>query len=196
MKINMLLLLGIFMTSQGKSQSLKLFDTAVNTHRVALCDLVQCYIDTSGIGGVTEFTHYVYDWQKSFYVINFKGSLGELRGLWYFVMRRDTLNQYGFGAEETKPTPYNYTQYYKAADSVISYFTVKYGTPIRDTALYNLKNIRPGWYEIRKAMWVINGQKLVVEFKYDHKDKKYMFDISRFKDYHGNFELPPWWDGY
>jgi hypothetical protein len=46
-------------------------------------------------------------------------------------------------------------------------------------------------------MWLIDGQKLKVDFSIDgeHGQYFYLLRIQRFKDYYGNLKLPPWWDG-
>lgn len=190
MKTKLLIFPAILMLYQGKAQSLKLLDTAVNLHRIDFCELVKRYIDTPY--RQTAFTHYLFQSHK-FYGIKFKRNWNDLLGEWGFVMKNDTLNQYGFSSRVKEISYDNYIKYFKTADSAITYFTDKYGLPARDTSVNNLKNIRLG---VRKAMWLINGQKLLVRFVYDHEFEEYIFEISRYEDYYGDFELPPEFDGY
>ncbi|MBL7837415.1 MAG: hypothetical protein JNM67_07860, partial [Bacteroidetes bacterium] len=68
----------------GKCQSLALFDTLVNTHRMTLCELVEHYANIDEVGA--EFTYYTLGYGKSFYGIKFSDRFFGLLGQWCFVM--------------------------------------------------------------------------------------------------------------
>ena len=190
MKAKILLLFAFLILFQGNSQSLRIFDTSVNVHRIDFCEFVQNKFSSALIG--VDFTYYKFTSRTEFYGIKYNGQWNGLAGNWYFVIRFDTLNQFGFSLIDKEVNKYNYLRLYNAADSAINYFTAKYGSPIKeDSAKHNDFRMN-----VRKALWLINGQKLLVRFFYDHEYSEFSFKIERFEDYDGDFELTEEIDGY
>ena len=182
------------LTSKTSGQSLSLFDTKLNSEKITLCDLLTKYVDTK-----KEFKFTPFD--TDFFSISSYTNNSTIFGYWSYVIRHDSLNQYGFSSLTLPINSEWFKKLNQLADSVINLFTIKYGTPIKDTVAKNNfyrkdKKYRSG--DIRKAMWLIDGQKLKVDFfiSGEHEQYSYLLRILRFKDYYGNSKIPPWWDGY
>ena len=178
----------------ASAQSLAVFDTKLHAEKITLCDLINKQLDRRRNFNVT---HY----DSSFYFVSYQDHSAEIIGNWTFTIRHDSLNQYSFSSVQLPITAEWHNKLYTFADSAISVFTARYGKPLRDTIIIknrfaNNSKHSPGG--IRKAMWIMDGQKLKVEFEIDgeHGHNHYKLSISRFGDYYGNMELPAWWDGY
>jgi hypothetical protein len=159
-----------------------------------MCDFISKFIEQD-----RSFKYFYLD--TSFFSISSYDNRGKIFGNWSFVSRHDSLDQIGFSSLDLPITPEWYNELYNQTDSLIKLFTAKYGQPAKSST--NEKNFYqkdkkylPG--HIIKAMWLMEGQKLKVEFIIDgeHKDFHYSLRLLRFKDYYGNVKLPPWWDGY
>lgn len=182
------------LTIKVSGQSLTLFDTRLNSKKITLCDLLNNYVDIK-----KEFKFTPFD--SVFFSISSYDNNSAIFGYWSYVIRQDSLNQYGFSS---LALPINLEWFKKIshlADSAINLFSKKYGAPIKDTVDKNNFYQKDKKYhsgEIRKAFWLINGQKLKVDFSIDgeHGQYSYIIRIQRFEDYYGNSKLPPWWDGY
>lgn len=175
-------------------QSLALFETKLYSEKITFCDLISKYVNMKN-----EFKYFTFD--NSFYGVSSFDNNSKVFGNWNFVVRRDSLNQYGFSSLELPITTEWYHKLSNLADSTIKVFTIKFGKPVKET--FVKKNVYqkgkkyfPG--DIRKAMWLINGQKLKVDLSIEgeHNEYFYSINIETFKDYYGNLKLPMWWDGY
>jgi len=175
-------------------QKLSHFDTKLYSEKITLCDLIGKYVDTK-----EDFKYVPFD--SSFFSVSYYNNVSEIFGSWSYVVRHDSLNQYGFSSTQLPITSEWYHKLFKLTDSTIKLFTDKYGQPAKDTLVkVNLykKGAKFRTGTIRKAMWLIDGQKLKVDFSIvgEHNQYSYRLHIQRFKDYYGNMNLPPWWDGY
>jgi hypothetical protein len=146
-----------------------------------------------------EFKFIPYD--TSFFSISSYDNNSTIFGLWTYVVRNDSLNQLGFSSLSLPINGEWFDKLSKFADSAIQVFTKKYGEPIKDTVVKTNffqagRKYKGG--DIRKAMWLIDGQKLKVNFSIEgeHGQHSYVLRMERFKDYYGNMKLEPWWDGY
>jgi len=178
----------------ASAQSLDLFDTKLYAETTSLCDLLNKYVSRNQ---KFEFTPY----GPSFYSVSSYDNRSAIFGQWTYVLRNDSLDQLEFASLDLPINAGWFNQLSKFADSAIHLFTGKYGKPARDTIVKRNyfragKKFMPG--DIKKAMWLIDGQKLLVDFSIagEHGNFTYLFRILRYKDYYGNQKLPPWWDGY
>ena len=193
-KISIVLITLLCFTVYVPGQKLSFFDTKLYSEKISLCDLLSKYVDKE-----REFKYTRFD--SSFFSVSSYDNTSEIFGQWNYVVRHDSLNQYGFVSVELPMTAEWYNKLYKLTDSTIKLFTAKYGQPLKDTLVkVNLYQKGRKFHSgsILKAMWLIDGQKLKVDFSIvgEHNEYAYRFHIYRFKDYYGNIKLPPWWDGY
>jgi hypothetical protein len=182
------------LTIPAFGQSLALFETKLYAEKVTLCDLLNKYVNKR-----QDFKFNSFD--TSFFSISSYDNSSTIFGYWTYAIRNDSLNQLGFSSLELPITAEWFGKLSKLADSVINVFTIKYGKPDRDTIVkknFFQKGKRNSTGDIRKAIWLIDGQKLKVDFSMDgeHGQFSYLLRIQRLKDYYGNMKLPPWWDGY
>lgn len=184
----------LVLTTQSFGQSLKLFETKLYEEKYTLCDLLTKYV-----GKNRDFKLYHFD--SSFYSVSFYEEKYSKWGGWSFVLRNDSINQYNYSTDSAPINSEWFSKLHKLADSAIHVFTIKFGKPAKYSINKNNfykrdKKYLPG--AILKAMWVIDGQKLKVDFAIDgeHDDNSYSLRIDRFKDYYGNVLLPSWWDGF
>jgi len=157
------------LTIKVSGQSLSLFDTKLNSEKITLCDLVTKYVDTR-----EEFKFTPFD--TAFFSISCYDNNSAIFGHWSYVIRHDSLNQYSFSSLELPINSEWFKKLLQLADSTINLFSTKYGTPIKDTVARNNfyqkgKKVRSG--EIRKAMWLIDGQKLKVDFSIDGEHEQF-----------------------
>ena len=184
----------LLFASYASAQSLDVFNTKLHAERITLCDLVNKHAAAK-----QDFNVGFYD--SSFYFLSSYDNHSPIFGNWTFTIRHDSLNQYGFSSLPLPITAEWYNTLYAFADSAIHVFATRYGKPARDTTVIknrfaNIAKHSPG--DIRKAMWIIDGQKLKVEFDIGGEHDRYYYSlrIQRFQDYFGNQILPPWWNGY
>jgi hypothetical protein len=182
------------LTICASAQSPALLDTQLYAEKVTLCDLLDNYVNKR-----QEFKVVCFD--TSFFSISSYDNNASIFGHWTYVVRNDSLSQLGFSSLALPITDGWFQKLSRLADSAIDAFTAKYGKPDRDTIVkknFFQKGNKNAVGDIRKAMWVIDGQKLKVDFSIDgeHGQYSYLLRIQRFKDYYGNMKLPPWWDGY
>ncbi|MVN23411.1 hypothetical protein [Mucilaginibacter arboris] len=175
-------------------QSLALFDTKLYSEKITFCDLLNKYVNMQ-----KEFKYYTFG--SSFYGVSSYDNDSNIFGNWSFVVRRDSLNQYGFSSLELPITAEWYRKLSYFADSTIKIFTVKFGKPLKETFVKTNVYQKGKKYfpsAVRKAMWLIDGQKLKVDFSIEgeHNEYFYLLKVERFKYYYGNTKLPKWWDGY
>lgn len=142
------------------------------------------------------------DFSPGFYSITYKDSLNKLPVTWAFVSRNDTLNQYGLFFEEYPVTPESFRLLYPVADSLMKIFQSRFGDPVKSVnnggKFHAVGNSPFFQSDILKAMWMVDGQKITINFSIngEHPPFHYELKVSRFRNYYGNVELPPWWDGY
>jgi hypothetical protein len=177
-----------------KGQDLSLLETKIYAEKLTFCDLVAKYIDTK-----KDFTYHSFDGLS--YNISSYDNSALIFGHWNYTMRNDSLNQYGFSSIQLPVTAEWFNKLYPFTDSTIKFFTKKYGKPVQETLLktnFYRKDKKVVAGVIIKAMWIIDGQKLKVQFSIDgeHHEYAYTMKIERFKDYYGNVKLPTWWNGY
>ncbi|QCR22444.1 hypothetical protein [Pontibacter sp. SGAir0037] len=175
-------------------QTISVFDTKLYSEKVDLCDITSKFIDLG-----KEFKYYPFG--SDFFSVSAYDNSSDIYGHWSFVVRQDSLNQIGFTSLEYPITAENYDRLYRQADKLIKQYTSQYGQPVKSNFIKkegfeNNKSYNPNG--IHKAMWLIDGQKLKVEFGVDgeHGEFHYSLSILRFKDYFSNMKLPPHWDGY
>lgn len=193
-KIFIVLLVFSISTISASAQSLSLFDTKLYAETTTLCDLLNKYVDKRQEFKFTSFG-------TSFFSVSSYDNNSAIFGHWTYVVRNDSLNQLEFSSLASPINAEWFNKLSKLADSTIHTFTAKYGKPFRDTVVKrNFFHLGKKYMasDIRKAMWLIDGQKLKVNFSIDgeHGQYSYSLRIQRFKDYYGNMKLPPWWDGY
>lgn len=192
-KTFIILFLNLLFVKFSDGQTFDVFDTKLYSEKLTMCDLISKFIDES-----SDFKYTYYD--TSFFSISSDNHKGKIFGTWSFVLRGDSLDQIDFSSLDLAITQEWYNLLYKQADSLIKLFTIKYGPPLKSTTnqknfYQNGKKYLPG--DIIKAIWLINGQKLKVEFTIEgeHKNYYFMLRISKFKDYYGNHKVPLWWGG-
>lgn len=193
-KVYYFLLILFFLNTRLSAQSLAIFETKLYSEKIQLCDLLNKYINPHN-----EFKYYPLG--NSFYGVSTYDNNSSIFGYWTFTIRKHSLNQYGFSSLELPINKEWYNKLSRFADSTIKIFTAKYGKPFKETFVKNNVYQKGRKYlsgDVKKAMWLINGQKIKVDFSIDgeHKEYFYSLKIERFKDYYGNIKLPKWWDGY
>ncbi|MCC9166028.1 hypothetical protein [Pontibacter harenae] len=193
-RVVVLLFLLTNLVKLASGQATAVFDNKLYTERLALCDLTSKFIGTD-----KDFNYHHFG--PSFYSVSTYGNRGGLYGRWAFVVRNDSLNQISFTSLDLPITAEAYDELAKQTEDLIEIFTAKYGQPAKATSTKKnayQKDKKPMVGAINKAMWLIDGQKLKVEFFVDgeHGDYHYTLRILRFEDYYSNMKLPAWWDGY
>jgi len=183
----------LLLTKLSYSQTADIFDVKLYAEKLDKCDLIDRYVG----GRSFEYSHF----DTAFFSISYYDNKGEIFGNWSFVSREDSVDQISFSSLELPITKKWYDALRKQADSLMLIFKTKYGEPamatVNDKNSYGAnKKIISG--PIVKAMWLIDGQKLKLEFEIDgeHNEFHYLLRIKRFRDYYGNQKLPPWWNGY
>ena len=135
------------------------------------------------------------------YFVSSYANYSDVFGHWRFVVRHDSLNQYGFSSLDLPITADSYDKLKVLTDSATCLFTKKFG-PSAKTSATRMSGYSKGNKPIpragQKAMWLINGQKLTVNFSIigEHGGSLYRLKIWRYKDHYENIKLPPWWDGF
>src|SRR4030095_4865 len=148
-KISIILISLVCLTVHTSGQKLSFFDTKLYSEKITLCDLLSKYVDAKG-----EFKYNRFD--SSFFSVSSYDNISDVFGYWSYVVRHDSLNQYGFSSAELPMTSEWYNKLYKLADSIIKIFTEKYGQPLKDTLVKVNLYQKGGKFhsdEIRKAMW-------------------------------------------
>jgi hypothetical protein len=182
------------MILSAKAQSIDKFDLVLGAGKYSMTHFIKTYADT------TDDFKLIYLRKPEMYSVCYYGKLEDVFGQWSYTCRNDTLNQYGFVANYGI-TQEIYTKLQKATTTIIKDLTIKYGQPLKaatNSAYKFSKNAKLFPTNIKKAMWQINGQKLLVTFSVEgeHSEYTYSLRVSRFKDYRGNMKLPDYWDGY
>lgn len=189
-----ILIIYLFLTNISVGQTIDVFDTSLYAEKLSFCELTHRYVNMG-----KDFKYVLLD--TSFYAITSYGQTTDISGNWTFAARQDSLIQIGFTSLNLPITSDWFNKLYSRADSLIKYFNIKHGKPFKtdlNQKNFFLEGKKYSSSNIVKAMWLIDGQKLKVEFIIDgeHNDFHYSLRISKFKDYYGSVKLPPWWDGY
>lgn len=190
----LLLLVWLGTATQAVGQSLAIFDTKLNTEKIAQCDLITKFINPR------HGYEYKY-FSDSFYSVSSYDNQSKIFGHWAFFVRHDSLNQLWFSSLELPINAESHQKIKALTDNAIAFFTSKYGLPIKTLVTKNNvyqtgKNYIPG--TVHKAMWLVDGQKLKIDFSIggEHGEFTYSLKIVKFSTYYANIKLPPWWDGY
>ena len=184
----------VFSSNIACCQTLDIFDTKLYNEKVSLCDILEKHIDKKN-----KFEYYPFD--SSFFSVTSYNNRSIIFGNWSFVVRHDSLNQIGFTSLDLPITSEWFSKLSNFTDSAIKLFTLKYGDPAKQifykANIYKEgKKFVPG--EIRKALWILNDQKLIISFSIEGEHQKYYYSVKilRFKDYYGNMLLEKEWDGF
>ncbi|GAB3659825.1 hypothetical protein GCM10027594_30460 [Hymenobacter agri] len=184
--------MALLLATPAAGQSLALFKTPLGG-KLPLCAVLEKYVDRR-----QEFT---YKPLGDLQFISSYANQSDVFGHWRFVVRHDSLNQYGFSSLELPITAGSYSKLKVLTDSAIILFTKQFGNPAKvsqgpPTGYVARQRPTPG--VLRKAMWLIDGQKLTVNFSVvgEHGEYAYQLKIWRYQDFYENTKLPPWWDGF
>lgn len=193
-KKTFILLFFILLVRLTYGQTIEVFDYKLYSEKLTLCELISKFVDPNKN---FEYTHF----DSSFYSIKSYNNKSNIFGDWTFISRNDSINQICWTSIELPITEEWFKILYGQADSLINTFTIKHGQPIKfrkkEKKFYK-PNHKLFPTEIMSATWIIDEQKLKVDFIVpgEHKDFYYMIRIQKFKDYYGNSKLNPGWDGY
>ncbi len=193
-KFLILLYAFIFCSLNGNAQTFSILYNKLKTENLSQCYAIEKYIH-KGFDFDCDYN------EKDFYRIRYFDNNNDPYGHWDYFIRKDSLVQVGFSSLELPIKEEWFNLLYKKADSLINAFTVEYGKPIKSTLKkenFYQKGKKQLSCDIIKALWLIDGEKLKVDFSIDgeHNQFHYAFSAIRFKDYFNWSELPAWWDGY
>ena len=127
-----------------------------------------------------------------------------------FVLIKDTLNnqiyqlnQIGTRSNRLPISERNFLKLKLKIEELIKHYKSKLGEPTKtEINEYNFwkEAFQKSSDKIIMAVWDKNEVKFKLEFTITGDEKHHPFAyelrISKFKDYYGNMELPPWWNGY